>query len=200
MLNNNTLHITIYSESTPNPGVMKFVCNKQILFSPPIEFLNSNEGKNNFIAKKLFLLPLVKEVFIAKNFVSITKHDSFLWEEYINNIKEEIKIILTEYLNSTKSKEPAVIQKKTTTKTKETSLNATEEKIIKILDDYVKPAVESDGGNIKFISFSKGTVSVLLQGACSGCPSSVITLKNGIETLLKNMIGDAVKNVEAING
>ena len=73
-------------------------------------------------------------------------------------------------------------------------------KIIKILVDYVKPAVESDGGNIKFISFSKGTVSVLLQGACSGCPSSVITLKNGIETLLKNMIGDAVKNVEAING
>lgn len=200
MLNNNTLHITIYSESTPNPGVMKFVCNKQILFSSPIEFLNANEGKNNFIAKKLFLLPLVKEVFIAKNFVSITKHDSFLWEEYINNIKEEIKIILTEYLNSTKSKEPVILQKKTAIKTKETSLNATEKKIIKILDDYVKPAVESDGGNIKFISFSKGTVSVLLQGACSGCPSSVITLKNGIETLLKNMIGDAVKNVEAING
>ena len=200
MLNNNTLHITIYSESTPNPGVMKFVCNKQILFSPPIEFLSANEGKNNFIAKKLFLLPLVKEVFIAKNFVSITKHDSFLWEEYINNIKEEIKIILTEYLNSTKSKEPVILQKKTAIKTKETSLNATEKKIIKILNDYVKPAVESDGGNIKFISFSKGTVSVLLQGACSGCPSSVITLKNGIETLLKNMIGDAVKNVEAING
>ena len=115
-------------------------------------------------------------------------------------IKEEIKIILTEYLNSTKSKEPVILQKKTAIKTKETSLNATEKKIIKILDDYVKPAVESDGGNIKFISFSKGTVSVLLQGACSGCPSSVITLKNGIETLLKNMIGDAVKNVEAING
>ena len=200
MLNNNTLHITIYSESTPNPGVMKFVCNKQILFSSPIEFLSANEGKNNFIAKKLFLLPIVKEVFIAKNFVSITKHNSFLWEEYIDNIKEKIKIILTEYLNSTKSKEPDVFPKKTSIKTKETNLNATEKKIIEILDDYVKPAVESDGGNIKFISFSEGTVSVLLQGACSGCPSSVITLKNGIETLLKNMIGDDVKNVEAING
>ncbi|MAJ98248.1 MAG: NifU family protein [Flavobacteriales bacterium TMED288] len=200
MLNNNTLHITIYSESTPNPGVMKFVCNKQILFSSPIEFLNANEGKNNFIAKKLFLLPIVKEVFIAKNFVSITKHNSFLWEEYIDNIKEEIKIILTEYLNSTKSEEPDILPKKTSIKTKETNLNATEKKIIEILDDYVKPAVESDGGNIKFISFSEGTVSVLLQGACSGCPSSVITLKNGIETLLKNMIGDDVKNVEAING
>mgnify|MGYP001318251990 CR=1 FL=1 len=200
MLNNNTLHITIYSESTPNPGVMKFVCNKQILFSSPIEFLNANEGKNNFIAKKLFLLPIVKEVFIAKNFVSITKHNSFLWEEYIDNIKEEIKIILTEYLNSTKSEEPDILPKKTSIKTKKTNLNATEKKIIEILDDYVKPAVESDGGNIKFISFSEGTVSVLLQGACSGCPSSVITLKNGIETLLKNMIGDDVKNVEAING
>ena len=200
MLNNNTLHITIYSESTPNPGVMKFVCNKQILFSSPIEFLSANEGKNNFIAKKLFLLPIVKEVFIAKNFVSITKHNSFLWEEYIDNIKEKIKIILTEYLNSTKSKEPDILPKKTSIKTKETNLNATEKKIIEILDDYVKPAVESDGGNIKFISFSEGTVSVLLQGACSGCPSSVITLKNGIETLLKNMIGDDVKNVEAING
>ena len=200
MLNNNTLHITIYSESTPNPGVMKFVCNKQILFSSPIEFLSANEGKNNFIAKKLFLLPIVKEVFIAKNFVSITKHNSFLWEEYIDNIKEKIKIILTEYLNSTKSKEPDILPKKTSIKTKETNLNATEKKIIEILDDYVKPAVESDGGNIKFISFSEGTVSVLLQGACSGCPSSVITLKNGIETLLKNTIGDDVKNVEAING
>ena len=200
MLNNNTLHITIYSESTPNPGVMKFVCNKQILFSPPIEFLNSNEGKNNFIAKKLFLLPLVKEVFIAKNFVSITKHDSFLWEECIDNIKKEIKIILTEYLNFTQSEEPIILHKKTSIKTKERNLTATEKKIIEILEEYVKPAVESDGGNIKFISFSEGVVSVLLQGACSGCPSSVITLKNGIETLLKNMIGDAVKNVEAVNG
>ena len=200
MLNNNTLHITIYSESTPNPDVMKFVCNKQILFSPSIEFLNANEGKNNFIAKKLFLLPLVKEVFIAKNFVSITKHDSFLWEECIDNIKKEIKIILTEYLNFTQSEEPIILHKKTSIKTKERNLTATEKKIIEILEEYVKPAVESDGGNIKFISFSEGVVSVLLQGACSGCPSSVITLKNGIETLLKNMIGDAVKNVEAVNG
>ena len=184
--------ISIYSESTPNPGVLKFVSNKLIV-DGSFEFNNIDEAQEMEFAKKLFELPYVKSLYISKNFVSITKYDIKEWDEITNELRNFIKNYLeNNEINFSKEKKEK----------KEISLDETSKQIVSILDEYIKPAVASDGGNILFESYDsdRKIVKVILQGACSGCPSSTVTLKNGIENMLKEMLSDKVDSVVAING
>lgn len=184
--------ISIYTESTPNPSVLKFVSNKLIV-NGSFEFNNIDEAQEMEFAKKLFEFSYVKSIYISKNFVSITKYDLKNWDEVTLELRNFIKNYLE--INEINFKRNEV-------ETKEISLDETSKKIISILDEYIKPAVSSDGGNILFDSYDKDKklVKVILQGACSGCPSSTVTLKNGIENMLKEMLSDKVNSVEAING
>tara|TARA_X000000950_G_C13859032_1_gene637883 strand:- start:967 stop:1836 length:870 start_codon:yes stop_codon:yes gene_type:complete len=184
--------ISIYTESTPNPAVLKFVSNKLIVENN-LEFNNIDEAQNMEFAKKLFEFSYVKNVFLSKNFVSITKYEIKNWDEIVHELRSFIK----NYLENNKIHETLVKKEKADVK-----LDDTSKKIISILDEYIKPAVSSDGGNILFDSYDseKKLVKVILQGACSGCPSSTITLKNGIENMLKEMLQGQVETVEAING
>ena len=193
--------VTVYAEVTPNPSVMKFVCNKRIVPST-YEFKNIDEAKDAPLAKELFHLPFVKEVFMDENYVSVTKYDVADWEEINMQLREFIRDFLADGKDVVTAE---ALQKKEESKQQEKvnlSYDDTSQQIIDILEEYVKPAVASDGGNIQFQSYEEesGTVSVILQGACSGCPSSTFTLKNGIETMLKNMMGDKIREVVALNG
>ena len=180
---------------------MKYVANKAIV--PAIfEFKNIDEAKDSELAKQLFHYPYVKEVFFDKNYVSITKYESVEWE----TISMEIREFIREYLIAGKEVVSENALQKEVEKNSETTASKiyddTSQQIIDILEEYVKPAVASDGGNILFKSYEEEskTVNVILQGACSGCPSSTFTLKNGIETMLKNMMGDKINEVVALNG
>ena len=184
--------ISIYTESTPNPSVLKFVSNK-LSVDGSFEFNNIDEAQEMEFAKKLFEFSYVKSIYISKNFVSITKYDLKNWDEVTLELRNFIKNYLE--INEINFKRKEV-------ETEEIDLDETSKKIISILDEYIKPAVSSDGGNILFDSYDKDKklVKVILQGACSGCPSSTVTLKNGIENMLKEMLSDKVNSVEAING
>ena len=184
--------ISIYTESTPNPSVLKFVSNKLIV-DGSFEFNNIDEAQEMEFAKKLFEFSYVKSIYISKNFVSITKYDLKNWDEVTLELRNFIKNYLE--INEINFNRKEV-------KTEEIDLDETSKKIISILDEYIKPAVSSDGGNILFDSYDKDKklVKVILQGACSGCPSSTVTLKNGIENMLKEMLSDKINSVEAING
>lgn len=198
--------ITIYAEVTPNPTVMKFVASKS-LASGIFEYKNIDEAAHSPLAKALFNFPFVKEVFISSNYVSVMKYNMIEWEDISMEIREFIKkyiedgksIINEDASNTTNSVEADASNTSEEIKREHTDI---EKEIISILDEYVKPAVANDGGNILFKSFDETTktVKVILQGACSGCPSSTITLKNGIESMLKQMLKGQVNSVEAING
>ncbi len=194
--------ITIYAESTPNPSVLKFVCNKALV-GQICEFASIDDAKISPMATELFQLPFVKSIFMDKNYISITKYDVAKWEEITVQLREFIKSYI-EDLKPVLSK-PIATQKEVEEKISETKfekLDDTSKNIVNILQEYVKPAVASDGGNIEFISYNNESkkVEVLLQGACSGCPSSTFTLKNGIENMLKEMLNDQNISVSAING
>lgn len=193
---------TVYAESTPNPSVLKFVCNKKLVTSL-VEFTSIEEAKTSPLATELFNFPFVKSVFIDDNYISITKNEMVDWNDITMELREFIKTFLENGKEVLLAN--AINDKKKTTDQLDAefeSLDEISKEIINIIEEYVKPAVASDGGNIQFESYDKETkrVRVILQGACSGCPSSTITLKNGIENMLKEMLKDKVETVEAING
>ena len=200
--------VSVYAESTPNPSVMKFVANKP-LATGTFEFKNIDDALHSPLAKALFNFPFVKEVFISANYVSVMKYNVSEWQEISMEIREFIRkfiedgkpVLNDEILNNVNNS--AIKSSSAITNSEEIKPHTDIEKeIISILDEYVKPAVASDGGHILFDSYNEDTktVKVILQGACSGCPSSTITLKNGIEAMLKEMLHGQVDSVVAING
>ena len=190
--------VEIYAESTPNPSVLKFVGNKKLVESD-LEFKNIEEAIDSPLATGLFNFSYVKEVFISENYVSITKLDAVEWSEITNEVRSFIK----EFIADGKTIINASVQQQKTQSTVEapTNLDEISKQIISILDEYIKPAVAADGGNIAFQSYeiTTQTVNVILQGACSGCPSSTVTLKNGIENMLKQLIPGKIGQVVAVN-
>ena len=194
--------IEVYAESTPNPAVMKFGVNK-VLTETDYEFKNIDEANSaSPLAKTLFNFPFVKEVFISDNYISITKYDMVEWNEIFSEVRSFIRNYLQENKTIISENAPAKKAQELPKAGQNVILEGTSSKIVEILDEYIKPAVASDGGNIAFQSYDENSkvVSVILQGACSGCPSSTATLKNGIENLLKEMLPNQINEVVAING
>ena len=191
--------ITIYAESTPNPEVLKFVANRT-LANTMYEFKNKSETVFAPLANELFNFPFVKEVFMNTNYISITKKNNYTWQEFSNELREFIRNYIED--NKTIFKDE-ILQKQEQTNqlTEDRDYSEIEKEIISILNEYIRPAVEGDGGNIAFDSYNidTKTVKVILQGACSGCPSSTVTLKNGIENMLREMLNGKVEYVEALN-
>lgn len=194
---------TFYVESTPNPAALKFVANKLMIENGATAgYANVLETEKAPLMKKLFEFPFVKNLFVAQNYITVTRTDSTSWDE----VMIELRLFITDYLNKggeiineLPSKEVAVdssFEKKETVFT-EHAVPGTdvENKIVEILEQYIRPAVEQDGGSIVFKSFNEGIVTVQMKGACSGCPSSTMTLKSGIEALLKRLLPDDVKEV-----
>ncbi len=193
----------IYAEETPNPSSVKFVANKLLMVSgASADYETSPSATDSPLAEKLFQFPFVKRVFITSNFVTVSKHDSVIWEE----IRDELRVFITEYLNKGNVIINKLPQKEVAKDSnfKETisvntqhasPTNDIENKIIEVLEQYIRPAVESDGGMITFKDLKDGIVTVQLRGSCSGCPSSTMTLKAGIEALLKRLLPDHVKEV-----
>ena len=183
--------VNIYFEENPNPNSLKFVVNFMILPTNEFyDFTNMESAKDSPLAQELFTYPFVKEVFFMSNFVTITKEDDTEWFEVRNSIKSHIQ----NFLESGKSVVDDSIEPIKPSNKENSELD---NQIISILDEYIKPAVESDGGAISFHSFNEGIVKVVLQGSCSGCPSSTVTLKAGIENLLKSMMPEVI-SVESI--
>lgn len=193
--------VTVYGETTPNPTTLKFVVSRR-LTKNAFEFKNIDETKASPLAKELFRFPFVKEVFIDENYISVTKFDVTTWEE----ITTEVRTFIKEYIENGGTvieetfAEADLKQEKQQIKNFD-NLDSTSQQIINILEEYVKPAVAADGGNILFDSFDEDSkrVRVILQGSCNGCPSSTFTLKNGIENMLKDMLNDQAIVVEAVN-
>ena len=192
--------ITIYAESTPNPGVMKFVANKKLV-DQIFEFKTIDETTNAPLAQKLFHFPFVKEVFMDTNYISITKFEVAEWDQIVLEIREFLREFLEEGNEVIVPQKVEVIAE-TETSVESESLDEISQQIVGIIEDYIKPAVAADGGNILFDSYNSDdkSVKVVLQGACSGCPSSTFTLKNGIENMLKEMLPGKISTVNAING
>lgn len=198
---NKKIPITVYAETTPNPAVLKFVANKA-LTKTLVECKNIDDTIASPLAKELFKFPFVKEVFIDENYISISKFEIAQWDE----ITLEIRTFIKEFLENGNLAvdESLIVKTENHQKQQEEyfdKLDVTSQQIINILEEYVKPAVQGDGGNIMFDSFNadEKRVKVILQGACSGCPSSTFTLKNGIENMLRDMLNDNEIKVEAIN-
>ena len=193
--------ITVYGETTPNPAALKFVVSKMLTKSA-IEFKNIDQTGASPLAKELFKFPYVKEIFIDENYISVTKYEINEWQEITLELRSFIKqyienggtVLDENFIQSVTAKEDTKAQEFD-------NLDVTSQQIINILEEYVKPAVQADGGNIAFDSYNETdkTVKVILQGACSGCPSSTFTLKSGIENMLKSMLNDENIKVEAIN-
>lgn len=193
---------TVYGETTPNPSVLKFVVSRS-LTKTALEFKNIDQTAASPLAKELFKFPFVKEVFIDENYISITKYDVSEWSE----ITLELRTFIKEFIENggTPVDETKIVSHPKVEKQKIENfdnLDTTSQKIINILEEYVKPAVAADGGNILFDSYDpiEKRVKVVLQGACNGCPSSTFTLKSGIENMLKDMLNDDEIKVEALNG
>ncbi|MFN4315403.1 MAG: NifU family protein [Chitinophagaceae bacterium] len=189
--------ISIYTEMTPNPETMKFVANKLLYPGKSVDFPDAESAKPSPLATELFGFPFIKAVFVASNFVTLTKTSETEWQDVIPSIRQFLK----DYLEEGK----AVVNEEELAATRPSSSNevaADDDDVVKrikeLLDNYVRPAVEMDGGAIQFKSYEDGTVNLSMQGACSGCPSSMITLKAGIEGMMKRMIPE-VKEVVAMS-
>jgi len=196
--------VSIYAEMTPNPKVMKFVSNKLLLQADSVEFRNIEEAKPSPLATKLFHFPFVKEVFISGNYIAIAKFDVVEWDD----VAQEVRVFVTDFLQEggiAVHEDQLEAPKEESSEGSAVELRAedvgeVEQRIIDILEEYIKPAVAQDGGNIAFIGYKEKIVEVQLQGACSGCPSSTMTLKNGILSILQKMLPTLVDDVVAING
>jgi len=180
----------VYDEMTPNPVTMKFVLNFLLIEEEgkSIEFRTKEKAEVSPLAKKIFEFPFVNGVFIASNFITVTKDDSCEWYEVIPEIKELIKTQL--------AKGEPLLSRELITEEAEVPVNISgdiEQKIISLLDQYIRPAVEGDGGAIHFKSFENGIVTVTLKGSCHGCPSTNTTLKQGVENLLRRMLPEVEK-------
>lgn len=192
---------TVYGEMTPNPATLKFVANIK-LTSKIAEFKSIDETAASPLARELFNFPYVKEVFIDENYVSVTKYAVYEW----NDVSTELRSFIKNYIeNGGPVVDETLLQSDDRSEKQEIrnfdNLDTTSQKIINILEEYVKPAVAADGGNILFDSYDpiEKRVKVVLQGACNGCPSSTFTLKSGIENMLKDMLNDEEIKVEALN-
>jgi NFU1 iron-sulfur cluster scaffold homolog, mitochondrial len=193
--------VSVYGETTPNPATLKFVVNKAVT-KTALEFKNIDETKASPLAKELFSFPFVKEIFIDENYISITKYEIANWDQ----ITLELRTFIKEFIENggTVVDETLIVNDSKTEKQSIKNfdnLDVTSQQIINILEEYVKPAVAADGGNILFDSYDEQTknVKVILQGSCNGCPSSTFTLKSGIENMLKSMLNDESIVVEALN-
>jgi len=180
----------LYTESTPNPSTMKFVVNRMLLKGLSVDYTNINETNEAPFANALFAFEFITAVFVKNNFVTIAKTEDKDWHEVIPEVKEFIRAYLSE--------EKPVFTDVALELIKTESLNNTgaeseiEKQIVELIQTYVQPAVEMDGGSIVFKSYDEGVVTLGMQGACSGCPSSTITLKNGIQGLLQRMLPDGL--------
>jgi NFU1 iron-sulfur cluster scaffold homolog, mitochondrial len=185
--------VSIYTEQTPNPETLKFVANKLLYPGKSINFENETEAAPSPLAKELFGFPFVRGVFIASNFITITKTVGTQWDD----VNPEVKQFLKEYLEEGKT----IINEDEIVPTISSNvINEGDDDVVKrikeLLENHVKPAVEMDGGAIQFRSYNDGVVKLMMQGSCSGCPSSMVTLKAGIEGMMKRMIPE-VKEVMA---
>lgn len=178
--------IEIYTEMTPNPESQKFVTNRHILPNFQLDFKTKELAGGSALATALFEIPFVNGVFIANNFVTITKKPEYEWFE----ITPELKDAVTKFLQGGKKPVDDSLLPKDVLQEQNSpaAYQDPETKIKDLLDKYVKPAVQMDGGHIEFKSFEDGVVTLALQGSCSSCPSSTLTLKSGIEGLLKRMV------------
>ncbi len=194
-----TSPVMLYTEQTPNPESLKFVTNR-MLYKGTADFRTEDLAKEwSPLATELFALPYVKGVYICNNFVTISKEMNYLWEDIMLKTKEFIKSYVAEakpVINEGFEEAMAKIEEESGDAIKYEGEEAEiVQKIKELIDKYVKPAVEMDGGNIMFKAFDKGKVSVVLQGSCSGCPSSTVTLKSGIEGMLKRMVPEVTEVV-----
>lgn len=187
--------ISIYTEMTPNPETMKFVANKLLYPGKSVDFPDEASAKPSPLATALFSFPFIKSVFIASNFVTLTKTVETDWNDVIPAIRQFLKDYLEEGKAVVNEEELAAVKQESTN-----VVSADDDDVVKrikeLLENYVKPAVEMDGGAIQFKSYQEGVVNLIMQGSCSGCPSSMITLKAGIEGMMKRMIPE-VKEVVA---
>jgi NFU1 iron-sulfur cluster scaffold homolog, mitochondrial len=176
--------INVYTESTPNPATMKFIVNK-LLINGSVDYPTKESAEKSPFAKELYKFSFVNGVFFASNFVTVTKTEDAEWNDIEPILKEFVKgAVESEYKVQLEEQEEVAFEG-----------TDTEIKIQQILNDYVRPAVEQDGGAISYRSFNEGVVTVELRGSCSGCPSSTITLKAGIENLLKRMVPEVTEVV-----
>ena len=192
---------SLYSESTPNPRVMKFTANRMLVDQKIYEFNNKSEASASPLALELFGFPFVESIFISNNFISITKKDNSIeWSDIILEMRQFIWDFLVDG-GTVINKDASPKKNKIVTHKEEhkREFSEIEKKIADLLDEYVRPAVEQDGGFISLKKFEKGIVTVSLQGACSGCPSSSMTLKSGIEGLLKKEMPEQIVEVIAEN-
>ena len=200
--------ISIYAESTPNPATMKFVASSVLVPNgTSAEYTSAQEATDSPLAARLFSFPFVTGVFLSSNFITLTKNDLVEWQEVFGELRDYItNYIVTGhpiFSDDFKGQQPAEPTEKASENTLPKSAilpaNEMEERIVNLLEEYVRPAVESDGGAIEFNKYEEGKLTVVLKGACSGCPSSTQTLKNGIQGLFDQMMPE-VKEVVALEG
>lgn len=202
--------ITLYAEMTPNPNTMKFVANKYLLLDErTVEFVSLADTKGySPLAEALFQFPFVKSVFLSSNFITVTKDANIDWDFIVMELRDFIRewlmngkeiLIRMPEESQLKNKAGEIHQNsQPLVPEKEFAPSEFDEPIRALLNEYVKPAVENDGGAIEYVGFENGTVTVKMKGSCSGCPSSTATLKGGIENLLRSHL-DAVKEVVALS-
>ena len=202
--------VTVYAEMTPNPNTMKFVTDYMLVPSGNVvEFLSASDAKGySTFAEALFNFPFVTRIFIAQNFVTVYKNEMIDWDDITLELREFVREWLSENDDAVQNipEQEVVAQPTQSKKVLNTNIapvinTETDQKIVDLINEYVKPAVEQDGGAIHFQSYDDvtGLVTVILKGSCSGCPSSTATLKGGVETLLKSHVPE-IKEVVALNG